>query len=114
MRARIEKLALVLEAQIFVVRREVSFGALSAESKLADIRQMLFAGELQGRCARLRGFFGLRLLRRPAAQTQNEKQGCSQEHGWADQRHAKSAHRFHLGIACDMPIRFLFSGKCSF
>jgi hypothetical protein len=109
MRARIEKLALVLEAQIFVVRGEIGFGALPAEGKLADIRQMLFAGELQGVSAGLGGFFGLCLLRRSAAQTQNDKQGCSQEQGWADRRHATSAHRFHLGIACNMPIRFSFS-----
>ena len=42
--SRIVELALVLEAQIFVVGGEVSFGVLAAEGELTNIRQMLFAG----------------------------------------------------------------------
>ena len=97
MRGGIEKLSLMLEGKIFVIGGEVGFGALSAESKLANIGEMLFAGVLQSVGICVGRFFALRCLPGSAAHSQSEKQSGSQEQRWADHSPINFAHRFHLG-----------------
>ena len=91
MRSRVEKLALVLEGQIFVVCGEIGLGALPSERKLANIGEMFFAGVLQRVGRRFGRLFRLRRMAR-AMRGQNDSRGGSEQQQEADYGQRMSAH----------------------
>ena len=82
------ELALMLERQILIVGREVSFGTLAAEGKLANMREMFLAGIGQRNGAGMAWRFGTLLCAKTdkTAQKQTGRRKSGQRDGGRSRR----------------------------